>query len=91
MPRRALRAAIVLAGFALSLVFGYLAVRGVKLHATWRALRACNAWWLVPTLAALAGSVFLRIVRWRLLFRPGRRPPLRSLAFTFSTPLINLV
>jgi glycosyltransferase 2 family protein len=80
MRRRALRAALVFAGFALSLVFGYLALRGVKLHATWRALRASNAWWLAPALAALAGCVFLRVVRWQLLFRPGRRPSFGSLA-----------
>jgi len=33
-------AAVVLGGLAISLVFGYLAVRGVHLHAAWQALQA---------------------------------------------------
>jgi hypothetical protein len=80
MRRRATRAGILVTGIALSLVFGYLALRGVRAHAAWRALLASNDWWLVPSLAALAAAMFLRVVRWQLLFRPGRRPPLAPLA-----------
>jgi uncharacterized protein (TIRG00374 family) len=79
MRRSAIRAAVVLGGLAISLVFGYLAVRGVRPHAAWRALQASNDWWLGPSLAALAAAIVARVVRWQLLFRPGRRPPLRSL------------
>jgi glycosyltransferase 2 family protein len=76
----AIRAAVVVGGLAASVVFGYLALRGVKFHATWRALEASNAWWLVPSLAALAASMAGRVVRWRLLFRPAHRPPFVPLA-----------
>jgi uncharacterized protein (TIRG00374 family) len=76
----AIRAAVVVGGLAASVVFGYLALRGVKFHATWRALEASNAWWLVPSLAALAASMGVRVVRWRLLFRPEHRPPFVPLA-----------
>jgi hypothetical protein len=78
MHRRLGKAAAVLASFAISIVFGYLAVRGVKLEAAWRALRASNYWWLAPSLGAFAISILLRAVRWRALFRAGRRPPLPS-------------
>src|SRR3954470_11399388 len=78
--RRALEVGAVLAGVAVSAVFGWFAVRGVKFDAAWRALRSTNYWWLVPSVAALAASVFLRVVRWQVLFRPDRRPPLAALA-----------
>jgi glycosyltransferase 2 family protein len=78
--RRAIRTAVALASVTASLVFGYLAVRGVKFHATWDALEASNPWWLLPSLAALTASMAARVVRWRLLFRPGRRPPFVPLA-----------
>ncbi len=71
-----MRAIVVIVGIAASAVFGYLAVRGVKFGATRRALGASNAWWLVPSLAALAACVAARVVRWHLLFHPagaGRR------------------
>jgi uncharacterized protein (TIRG00374 family) len=77
--RRLVGAALVLAGFAVSIVFGYFAVRGVKFDASWRALRASNYWWLAPSLGALTAFVFLRVIRWRTLFHPERRPPLGSL------------
>jgi uncharacterized protein (TIRG00374 family) len=78
--RHAIRAAVALTGIAASLIFGYLAIRGVNFRATWDALEASNPWWLVPSLAALATSMAARVVRWRLLFRPGRRPPFVPLA-----------
>ncbi len=80
MRRSAIRTGVVLGGLAISLLFGYLALRGVRAQAAWRALQASNDWWLGPSLAALAAAMVARIVRWQLLFRPGRRPPLRSLA-----------
>jgi uncharacterized protein (TIRG00374 family) len=79
MRRSAIRTAVVLGGLAISLVFGYLAIRGVRLHAAWQALRENDDWWLGPSLAALAAAMLARVVRWQLLFRPGRRPPLSSL------------
>jgi glycosyltransferase 2 family protein len=79
MRRSAIRAGVVLGGLAISLLFGYLAVRGVRPHAAWQALRENNDLWLGPSLVALAAAMMARVVRWQLLFRPGRRPPLRSL------------
>jgi glycosyltransferase 2 family protein len=80
LRRREMRALVVLVGITVSVVFGYLAVRGVKVGAARRALEASNAWWLVPSLAALAACVASRVVRWRLLFQPKRRPPYVPLA-----------
>jgi uncharacterized protein (TIRG00374 family) len=68
--------------FALTLVvgavFAYLALRNVKFAETWDALKQSNYWWLIPSLALLTASTFLRALRWQLLFSQRRRPPLRA-------------
>ena len=53
----------------LAAVFTYLAVRGVHWHSAWLALEACDAWWLVPAMAAFAAQTVMRAMR------PRRRPP----------------
>jgi glycosyltransferase 2 family protein len=80
LRRRLVGPAAVVGTFAVSLTFGYLAVHGIRIHATSRAIRSSSYWWLAPSLAALALSILLRVIRWRTLFRPERRPPLRDLA-----------
>jgi hypothetical protein len=66
----------------LAAVFTYLAVRGVHWHSAWLALEACDAWWLVPAMAAFAAQTVMRAMRWRSLFalvrRPARRPILAA-------------
>jgi uncharacterized membrane protein YbhN (UPF0104 family) len=69
-----------LIGLAVSLVFAYVAVRGVDLEDAWRAFRESDGWWILPCLAALAAGVFVRVVRWLLLFSPETRPGLRPAA-----------
>ena len=59
----------------LAALFTYLAVRGVNWHRAWLALKHCDAWWLVPAMAAFAVQVVLRGMRWRSLFAHARRPP----------------
>jgi uncharacterized protein (TIRG00374 family) len=74
--RRATRLALVWGGILVSAAFTYLAIRDVDPGEFWRSLRDSNYWWLVPSFAVLAVGVFLRAIRWRMLFRPARRPPL---------------
>ncbi|HYX89047.1 MAG TPA: hypothetical protein VE753_06740 [Gaiellaceae bacterium] len=47
----------MLATFGISLVFAYLALRGIDFDATWQALRRSDYSWVVPSLAALALSI----------------------------------
>jgi uncharacterized membrane protein YbhN (UPF0104 family) len=65
-------------GFLFTVVFGYLALRDVRWADFWHALESSNFWWLVPALVLLAAGVFLRAVRWRYLFDPRTRPPIRD-------------
>src|SRR4051794_11769643 len=66
----------IVGGLAVSAVFTYLAARDVEWHRFRAGLAESDYRWLVPAAATLALGVFLRGVRWRLLFPPGSRPPL---------------
>jgi glycosyltransferase 2 family protein len=74
--RRASHQALVGLGLAVTVVFGYFAVREARLDDVWDALLAMQAWWLAPSALLLALCVLLRAVRWRSLFTPTTRPPL---------------
>ena len=74
----------------LAATFTYLAVRGVHWHSAWLALKSCDAWWLVPAMAAFVAQTLMRAMRWRSLFAPGRRPGRRPiLAATMIGYLFN--
>jgi uncharacterized protein (TIRG00374 family) len=69
------RLLLLWSGLALSLIFGYLAVRKVRWPDVWTALQTNNYWWLVPALLLLAAANLLRALRWQALFDPETRPP----------------
>jgi uncharacterized protein (TIRG00374 family) len=70
----------------------YFAVRDVRLRDVGHALASSSYGWLVPAAAAFVlGNVF-RVVRWRLLFAPERRPGARPAAEAFLVgQLFNIV
>jgi uncharacterized protein (TIRG00374 family) len=72
--RRPGRRTLAVLTILLAALFTYLAVRGVNWHRAWLALKHCDAWWLVPAMAAFAIQVVLRGMRWRSLFAHSRRP-----------------
>ena len=63
-------------GIAVSAAFAWLALRKVEWADVWTALRHCNYAWLLPSLAALALTVPVKAVRWRMLYHGRTRPPL---------------
>jgi glycosyltransferase 2 family protein len=75
---RRTRAAATWIGIAVTLVFGYLAIRNADAGEVWDAFGDSNPLWLVPAFGALAAGIFIRAYRWQLLFVPALRPPLRS-------------
>jgi uncharacterized protein (TIRG00374 family) len=77
MLRRS-RVPLLLAGLILSVFFTYLAVRDVDWDIFWDGLRTSDYWWLGPALVVLAVSVWVRAVRWRLLFQSESRPPVAA-------------
>jgi uncharacterized protein (TIRG00374 family) len=76
--RRGVRPLLLAAGLAVTVGCTYLAVRGVKLADALDALRASNLLWLAPTSVVLALALWLRVLRWWVLFDPATRPPLRA-------------
>jgi uncharacterized membrane protein YbhN (UPF0104 family) len=83
VPTRRLRPVAVIAGLAFSIFLSYLAVRDVDLDTFADALVDSSYWWIAPSLAALAMTVAIRVIRWRYLFsaetRPPTKPALRAL------------
>ncbi len=59
---------------AVTVVFGWLAIRGVDLDEVWRSLREAELGWLGASLVVLAVAIFVRAIRWRALFLPATRP-----------------
>jgi uncharacterized protein (TIRG00374 family) len=66
---------LVWAGLAVTLLFGWLAVRDVHAREVWAAIRESSYAWTIPSVLALAASVVLRAVRWQYVFEAGTRPP----------------
>lgn len=70
-----------------SLVFGALALRNVDFRVFQDGITAMEYVWLLPALAALIGTFYLRALRWQLLFAPETRPPFSA---AFRALLIGL-
>lgn len=58
------------AGIAISLVFVYFALRGLKINELGEAFRQANYWWLLPGVLLYFIGVFVRSWRWHYLLRP---------------------
>lgn len=57
-------------GVIISLVFLYLALRGLHLQDVWGALKSANYWWLLPGVLVYFLAVWVRAWRWHYLLRP---------------------
>jgi glycosyltransferase 2 family protein len=78
-----LRPLLIWSGLLATLVFTYLALRGVDFETAKQALREANPAWLAAALPVLALSVFLRVLRWRYLFTPATRPSVRPVTSAY--------
>lgn len=57
-------------GVLISIVFLYLALRGLHPQEVWGSLRTANYWWLLPGIAVYFIGVWVRAWRWHYLLRP---------------------
>jgi uncharacterized protein (TIRG00374 family) len=57
-------------GLAISLIFLYLALRGLHLDELGEAFREANYWWLIPGVAIYFVAVWARAWRWHYLLKP---------------------
>ncbi len=60
-------------GIAISALFLWLALRGLRLADVWQAIQGAQYLWLIPGLAAYWIGVWVRSWRWTYLLRPLKR------------------
>ena len=64
-------------GVLVSLLFLWLALRGLRLGDFWSAIRAANYWWILPGIAVYFVGVWVRAWRWHYLLGPIKKIPTR--------------
>ena len=57
-------------GIGISLIFLWIALRGIHFDDVWLSLRGANYSWLIPTVLAYFVTVGLRAWRWQVLIKP---------------------
>lgn len=62
-------------GVLISVLFIWLALRGLQLEQFWGAVRSANYWWLLPGIAVYFVAVWARAWRWHYLLRPIKAIP----------------
>jgi uncharacterized protein (TIRG00374 family) len=57
-------------GLLISILFLYLALRGLKLGDFWQAVKTARYWWILPGIAVYFVGVWVRAWRWHYLLKP---------------------
>jgi len=66
-------------GVLISVLFIWLALRGLRLEEFWGAIQKANYWWLLPGIAVYFVGVWVRAWRWHYLLGPIKKIPTRSM------------
>ena len=66
-------------GVLISLLFIWLALRGMRLEEFWAAVRGANYIWLLPGVAVYFVAVWIRAWRWHYLLGPIKKIPTRTM------------
>jgi len=66
-------------GLAISALFLWLALRGLRLQDVWSSLQQANFLWLLPGIAVYFIAVWARAWRWHYLLRPIKPIPTRTM------------
>jgi len=72
-------------GIIISIIFLYLALRGLDLEHVWAAMQSASYLWLLPGIAVYFVGVWVRAWRWKALLRP-----LRSISTTAMFPVVTI-
>lgn len=64
-------------GVLISIVFIWLALRGLRLEEFWAAVKNANFFWLIPGIAVYFVGVWIRAWRWHYLLGPIKKIPTR--------------
>ncbi|MCL4528978.1 MAG: flippase-like domain-containing protein [Chloroflexi bacterium] len=66
-------------GVLISVVFIWLALRGLRLDQFWDVVKHADYWWLIPGIAVYFVDVWARAWRWHYLLRPVKKIPTRRM------------
>lgn len=66
-------------GIIVSILFIWLALRGLRLDEFWEAVKGANYWWLVPGIAVYFVGVWVRAWRWHYLLGPIKKIPTQTM------------
>ena len=66
-------------GVAISILFIWLALRGLKLDEFWNAVRQANYVWLIPGIGVYFIGVWIRAWRWHYLLFPIKKVPTKTM------------
>ncbi len=66
-------------GVLISVIFIWLALRGLRLDQFWGAVQSANYWWLLPGIAVYFVAVWARAWRWHYLLKPIKELPTRTI------------
>jgi uncharacterized protein (TIRG00374 family) len=72
-------------GITISLLFLYLALRGLQVEDMWDALQGASYWWLIPGVVVYFLGVWVRAWRWHYLLRP-----LKSISTRTMFPIVAI-
>lgn len=72
-------------GLLISIIFLYLALRGLKFDQVWESLQTANYWWLIPGVVVYFIGVWVRAWRWHYLLRP-----LKSISTRKMFPIVTI-
>jgi glycosyltransferase 2 family protein len=67
-------------GVLISVLFIWLALRGLRLDQFWGAVQSANYWWLLPGIAVYFVAVWARAWRWHYLLKPIKELPTRTIS-----------
>lgn len=65
-------------GVLISVVFIWLALRGLRLDQFWGVVQSADYWWVIPGVAVYFVAVWARAWRWHYLLRPIKSIPTRT-------------
>ena len=66
-------------GALISILFIWLALRGLHLDEFWNAVKQANYWWLLPGVAVYFVGVWVRAWRWHYLLGPIKKIPTKTM------------
>jgi len=66
-------------GVIISVLFIWLALRGLQLDEFWSAVQKANYWWLLPGIGVYFVGVWVRAWRWHYLLKPIKEIPTKTM------------